>query len=188
MESLGNDPKEPPSSLQATKSMFPWRVTTAEIEIKAFLAQSLCFMNFSTMKHKEWARQNWQDTEFRDCHRLCARFYGSWSHKISQTKTESSASWGWRSAHVALHLICDTSAAGEACMLTSCYKLPLCLSLRRSMGWQPMTTNLSNGSGGCLNPELIDEEAVGVSASSLTTAALISMLSGMPVSTIRCNE
>lgn len=123
---------------------------------------------FSTMKHKEWARQNWQNTESRDCHRFCAGFYGSWSHKISQSKTESRASWGWRSADVALHLICDTSAAGEACLLTNCYKLPLCLSLTCSMGWQPMTTNLSNGSGGCLNPELIDEEAVGVSASSLT--------------------
>lgn len=168
MESLDNDPKEPPSSFQATKSMFPWQVATAEIEIKAFLAQSLCFMDFSTMKHKEWARQNWKDTESRDRHRICTRFYGSWSHKISQTKTESSASWGWSSADVALHIICDTSAAGETCILTNCYKLPLCLSLRCSMDWQPVTTNLSNGSGGCFNPELVYEEAVGVSASSLT--------------------
>lgn len=142
MESLGNDPKEPLSSLQTTKSMFPWQVATAGAEIKALLAQSLCFMIFSTMYKVQRDRQNCQDTESRHCHRFYTRFYASWSHKISQTKTESSAPWGWSSADVALYLICDTSAAGKACILTNCYKLPMCLSLRCSMDLQPMKTNL----------------------------------------------
>lgn len=131
------------------------------------------FTNCRSMKCKEQAMPNWQHAAFRDCHGPHTRFYRSWSHKISQTRTESNVSWTWRSADVALHLICNIIATGEACKLSNCCKLScskkkaFCVCVYPSDVVQVDDflyghSNLSNGSGVCLDPEGTNRWAEGV--------------------------